>query len=489
VELSLEVNSDNAARQAFSRVLLLHALGRYTDLVSAMQFLYKYVKELPETNPKSIIIVTDGVHDPPPGSANSGDPDATKASITSVAQAMRKEGWTVSILKVPPQPAPDEKGLKSYLGDIAGALGVPIVPYPARNKQSVTGVTTGYPTLIFPAALGKVGSRFAAPFKVKNWKTEPIIVRLTSVQSEGVEMLEKAVAVTVPANSEAALDAPLKLPLSYPAGAHEAKVQLVFDDDIRISPTEGPLSFTYTGKGGLPIPRLTFLYVLYILLGLAVIYLLVRLFLTMRKKLGEAPLSGLARTHALQVGEAVAGGVRSRIAARQIPLIGPAPSKAGTRRLIPLMDAHAAPTGARRRPTVTSIRRAMPRPSLQQASLPPLIEMRVEQQNHRVGFRNVHRIGTGAARSVGGRFSSFLVFLVPLPSGIAEIRNVDGRYVFTPLREELFPGVSGPIEDCLGREIPFVNAKGHELTLHFREWVSPLEEINRIMRQARSAMM
>ena len=95
-------------------------------------------------------------------------------------------------------------------------------------------------------------------------------------------------------------------------------------------------------------------------------------------------------------------------------------------------------------------------------------------------------VGTGAARSIGGRFSSFLVFLVPMPSGIAEIRNVDGRYVFTPLRAELFPGVSGPIEDCLGREIPFVNAKGRELTLHFREWISPLEEINRILRSARN---
>jgi hypothetical protein len=493
VELSLDVNSDEAARQAFSRVLLLHALGRYTDLVAAMQFLYKQVKELPETNPKSIIIITDGVHDPPPGSANSGDPAAAKAAITSVAEAMRKEGWTVSLLKVPPQPSPDDKGLKSYLGDIADSLGVAIVPYPVRNKQSVTGVTTGYPTLIFPASLGKVGTRFTAPFKVKNWKNEPIIIRLSSVQNEGIELLEKPASITVPANAEAPLEAALKLPLSYPAGAHEARVTLVFDDDIRISPTEGSLSFTYTGKGGLPIPRLTFLYVAYILLGLGVLYLLVRLFLYMRKKLSEAPLSGLARTQAVMMEAAPSGAPGGRTAAgragRQVPLLGPAPSRAGGHKRVPLMDAHAAPAGARRRPTVTSIRRALPRPDIQQASLPPLIEMRVDQQNHRIGFRNVHRIGTGAARSVGGRFSSFLVFLVPLPSGIAEIRNVDGRYVFTPLREELFPDVRGPIEDCLGKEIPFVNAKGRRLTLHFLEWVSPLEEINRIMRQARSAMM
>jgi hypothetical protein len=47
VEISLEVNSEEAAQRAFGRILLLHALGRYTDLVSALQFLDKYVKELP----------------------------------------------------------------------------------------------------------------------------------------------------------------------------------------------------------------------------------------------------------------------------------------------------------------------------------------------------------------------------------------------------------------------------------------------------------
>jgi Mg-chelatase subunit ChlD len=479
VEISLEVNSDEAARQAFSHVLLLHALGRYTDLVAAMQFLYKYVKELPETNPKQLIIITDGVHDPPPGSPNRGDPAAVKAAITGVAQAMRREGWTVSILKVPPEPAPGEQDLKSYLGDIADALGVSIVPYPTKDKTHVTGVTTGYPTLIFPAALGKVGTRFTAPFKVKNWKTEPIIVRLSSVQSEGTDMLEKKVSVTVPAGGEATLDVPLKLPLSYPVGTHDAKVQLIFDDDIRISPTEGTLSFAYTGKGGLPFPRLTLLYVLYIILGLALLYLLVRLFLYMSRKLGEAPLSGLARAQAI--------GVKATGAHRQIPLMGPAPRRTGAHRQVALMDAHAVPTGARLRPTVMSIRRALPRPSIQRASLPPLIEMRVEQQNHHIGFRNVHRIAAGGARSVGGRHSSFLVFLLPMPSRIAEIRNVDGRYVFTPLRSELFPGVSGAVENCLGREIPFVSSKGRQLSLHFREWVSPLEEINRIMRQAHSS--
>jgi Mg-chelatase subunit ChlD len=524
-EISVSVNSDEAAHQAFGRVLLLHALGKYTDLVSAMQFLYQYVKELPETNPKHVIIITDGVHDPPPGSPNKTDEATVKGLVVSSAQTMRREGWEVTILKVPPEPAPADQGMKSYLADIAAAVGVPVIPYPKQDKTTVTGVTTGYPTLLFPAALGQVGKTFAALFRVKNWKAEPIMLSLSSVQSEGSELLERKVVVTVPANGDVPFTVPLRLPMSYPKGAHDAAVRLVFDDDPRISPIEGTISFTYTGQGGLPLPRLTFLYVVYILLGLAAIFLLVLLFRYLRKKLGEAPLAGIARVHGASgygaLGYSTAGGAAGRdggddgdrrgrgrgtgAAAQQSGerTIGkgpasrtPAPAArvslmtAGTRGAprrgphLPLMSSHPAPW-AGTRPTVTSIRNAMPRPDWK-ASLPPLIEMRVELQNHRVGFRNVHRIAPGGTKTIGGRFSSFLVFLVPVPSRIAEIRNVDGHYVFTPLKPDLFPGLKGPLKDCLGKGIPFVSSKGKEQLLYFLKWVSPLEEINRVLKQAGS---
>ena len=297
VEIALEINSAEAADRAFGRILLLHPLGRYTDLVAALQFLYKYVKELPETNPKQIILITDGVNDPPPGSATKLMSDeAVKKAVNDVAEAMKKEGWKVNILKVPPEPAPGEEGLKSYLPDLAQTLGVPTVPYRTKEKQAVTGMTTGFPSLIFPPALGKVGNRFNAPFRVKNWKSEPIIVRLSSVQSDGAELLDGKVTITVAPNAEAALDVPIRLPLSYPEGDHAANVQLVFENDLRISPTSGTLSFTYTGRGGLPIPRLTFLYVVYILVGLALLYALIRLFLFLRKKLQEVPVTGFAKS-------------------------------------------------------------------------------------------------------------------------------------------------------------------------------------------------
>ena len=108
--------------------------------------------------------------------------------------------------------------------------------------------------------------------------------------------------------------------------------------------------------------------------------------------------------------------------------------------------------------------------------------MRVSLQNSHVGFRNVHRVLPGTARSVGGGTSSYLVFITRIPRGIAEIRNEGGSYTFIPLRSEFFPERSGPVKHCLGVEIPFTGPKGHRHTIVFREWVSALDEINALMR-------
>ncbi|MCX7039927.1 MAG: VWA domain-containing protein [Spirochaetes bacterium] len=476
VEISLEVNSQEAAARAFGRILLLHPLGRYTDLAAALRFLHTYTKELPETNSKRILLLTDGVHDPPPGSPNRGAEEARK-SIAETAAAIRSEGWTVSILKVPPQPAKGETGLKSYLDEIASVLGVQVAAYKSGTGTALTGLAMGFPNLVFPAHLGKVGNRFVVPFRVKNNDRESaILVGLVSIQSEGAELLEKKVQLAVPAGAEAALEAPVRLPIQFPRGEHARSVQLVFQDDLRISPTTGVLSFTYTGKGGLPLPRLTFLYVLYILLAAAVIYLLVRLFLFMREKLHEVSLSGFSRVAGGRA--APAQGAAAGSARRTAP---PSAAAKGRRR-VPLMESSAPSARKRARPTVMSMRRSLPKPPIQPATLPPQIEMRVSLQNSHIGFRNVHRIASGSSRSVGGRFSSYLVFLVSVPQGIAEIRNENGGYTFLPLRAEFFPRVSGPLPDCLEQDIAFTTPRGKELTLRFRRWVSPLEEINRLMR-------
>ena len=511
VEISLEVNSEEAAQRAFGRILLLHALGRYTDLVSALQFLSKYTKELPETNPKQIILITDGIHDPPPGSPNAAERGSGARGHRGGRPGHEEGRLDVRHPQGPARARARRRGHEELpAGHRRAPSASPSIPYSAGDKEHVTGRTTGFPSLTFPPNLGKVGSRFTAPFKVKNWKTEPIIVQPV----QRAEQRPGAAGQEGPRHRprrrrRPPFDVPLRLPMSFPRGDQSLQVQLVFDDDLRISPTAGTLSFTYTGKGGIPDPAAHPPLCPVHRARPRVIYLLVRLFLHAEEARAKPRRrDGASRgTRA----ERRARRARRRRGCRGRGGAGPAPRAAAAaarrpRAVAPPAAArprtcaaasaprlHAAPVlvvpKKRSRPTVTSIRRALPRQEMQQSNLPPLIEMRVTQQNHRVGFRNVHRLAPGSSHTVGGRFSAYLVFLVPFPPPSREIRNVDGTYVFTPLRAELFPGLSGPVEDCLGKEIPFVSPRGMELSLHFRQWVSPLEEINTLMRQARSMEM
>ena len=109
------------------------------------------------------------------------------------------------------------------------------------------------------------------------------------------------------------------------------------------------------------------------------------------------------------------------------------------------------------------------------------IELRVEGQNPHIGRRNVHTLNAGSSASVGGGRSEFLVFLVPIPGRAAEIRYDGERCSFVPLRTELFPEISGAMDDCLGKDIVMVSKSGYRLVLRFAKYEAPANRINRLL--------
>jgi hypothetical protein len=111
----------------------------------------------------------------------------------------------------------------------------------------------------------------------------------------------------------------------------------------------------------------------------------------------------------------------------------------------------------------------------------PLIEMRVSFQNPHIGFRNIHKIKDNKALSIGGGFSQFLIFLIPMPPHIAEIYKEDGKYIFNPVQKEYFPDLNGPVVDCLDREIPVVSRHGYRSKITFKEYVSPLSQLHALL--------
>jgi hypothetical protein len=108
------------------------------------------------------------------------------------------------------------------------------------------------------------------------------------------------------------------------------------------------------------------------------------------------------------------------------------------------------------------------------------LEMIVGFQKRHIGQRNIRRIPTGKALSVGGGSSAFLIFLVPVPARIAEISFNSGTFTFTPIRMEFFPELKGELRNCLETPIKTVSRRGYVLEIQFRRYVSPLDEINAI---------
>jgi hypothetical protein len=110
------------------------------------------------------------------------------------------------------------------------------------------------------------------------------------------------------------------------------------------------------------------------------------------------------------------------------------------------------------------------------------IVMRVLEQNPYIGTRNIHEVPPGRSKSVGGDGSAFLIYYLPVPRRIGVLRNDGGRYTFVPRKPQCFASLDKPLTDCLGREIVALTARGQRVRLVFREYVSPLEQINALMR-------
>lgn len=315
VEIAIVIDDDNSLRRAIAAILLLHPLGRYTDLIRAVQFLYDYTSSLPEDSTKSIFLLTDGIHDPPPESPfYNWDEKRSLSEILKNATEIKKQGWSVHIIHLPG----DVGDALDLLPDLAAALETPIIPFTREDQQSS-------PSLSEPAP-------------------EPVL-------------------------------------------------------------------------------RYRFIiYILYTLLALLLAYFLIRFikFLTGNIRIPALFAPGLYISESYIKGS-------------------------------------------------------------------DLLIMHVYYHEWLMHKHSIKSVEPGVFRSVGGRGSVFSIQVITLPRNIALIHNDGGRFVFQVKKEEYFPGLVDPLADCLNRRIEVVCKKGQKIVMIFERYVSPLEEINNIMRSIRSS--
>ena len=110
------------------------------------------------------------------------------------------------------------------------------------------------------------------------------------------------------------------------------------------------------------------------------------------------------------------------------------------------------------------------------------LELYVEGQNKNIGKRNIHTLTPGSRRSVGGGLSSFSIFLVQVPSSIAEVRYDGEKCSLALLQPEYFPeATSNIIEDCINQNIKVKSDKGYEMNIVIRPYENQTDKLNNLL--------
>ncbi|GAB6390942.1 MAG: VWA domain-containing protein [Treponematales bacterium] len=113
---------------------------------------------------------------------------------------------------------------------------------------------------------------------------------------------------------------------------------------------------------------------------------------------------------------------------------------------------------------------------------PLVLRLFVEGQTTAIGRRNIHEVKPGAALTIGGGRSDFLIFLVPMPPAIAELRFDGAHCVFVPRKPKYFPDIgSHEVPKCLGKTIRVISDRNYELHIRIERYHDPLVTLNRLL--------
>ena len=347
VEIAAAIDNDNSLQRAIASILLLNPLGRYTDLIRAVQFLYNYTSSLSQDSTKSIFLLTDGIHDPPPESPfYNWDEKRSRNELLKNATEIKKEGWSVHIIHLPGEvggaaQTGESKGA-DLLPDLAAALETPVIPLILEDQ-----------------------------------KTSPSLSEPQPGQDPGQ------------------------------------------DPELAPTATAAPATTTIPT----PTSRYRFIiYLLYILLALLLGYFLIRF---IKYLTGNIRIPALFAPQ-LYISESYIKG-------------------------------------------------------------PDLLIMHVYYHEWLMHKHSIKSVEPGVFKGIGGRGSAFSIQVIDLPRNIALIHNDGDHFIFQVKKEEYFPELVDPMIDCLNKRIEAVSHKGQKVVLLFKRYISPLEEINNIMRSIRSS--
>ena len=599
-EMSQKINSEKDMSRVVSRFLLLYQLGKSSDFLTGLQYARQYGSNLPDTKEKILIIISDGIFNPPESSPykNYTD-DQIKNEIGLLAGSIRKKGWKVYYVKLPYPADAVIRGLDGkefynpgggyagtgsgssgsqgaggstgggstsgtsgstssgggYAGggstsgnsgtdqggsgntgtgqgsltdvskdfkEASGAAGSEL-PKDENGKFTITDNAEDLPLINFPdEGLEAHGNKLAFSFEVTNNSDEDVELYLTHIVIDNGVNISK-----IPVDSQntkikaSEKDVPIRvsalLPDEYKEGNYNIIMRLEFAEGKRVLPQVMETSLAVFPTSFQRLKNSNVIW--FILLGLILLLLLIFLIVFFTRRRGSSPSSNQVRyaaagsqinyqeedkryphklseedDHASRLNGFNSASSNTSIYSETKNFAGDGGSIYSADNLDRVASQRQDDEVLRRRVLAASFAAKEPRGTyMSPANFFETIEIKrnksgmteiyVLNQNRNIGRRNIHVMKPGTSLTLGGgKTDNFLIFLVPFPARLAQVRYDGQDYHLAILKPKYFPyEKSNVVNNCISKTVTIVSDKGYHVYFTFREYESPTEKLNSIL--------
>ena len=101
-EMSQKINTEADLSKVVSRFMLLYQLGQSADFLSGINFVGQYMTQLPSQQAKILIVISDGIFNPPASSPyRNYSGEQVKTELAKISASIRSKGWKVYYVKLP----------------------------------------------------------------------------------------------------------------------------------------------------------------------------------------------------------------------------------------------------------------------------------------------------------------------------------------------------------------------------------------------------
>lgn len=376
----------------------------------------------------------------------------------------------------------EESGSKEYVDvskTFTDSTGASTSELSDNEEFSINDNGKNLPSVIFPKQLEARGNKLNFILEIINTSEEAVDLNLTEIVLDNGMNISRipvqTAKIVMKPGEKAVLNVNASLPAEYSEGNYDTTLRLEFEDGKKVLPQVAELRLSVFPTA---LKRIFGSNPLFIIIP-AILILLVLLFLIfflLRRKTAN-PVSGALRRAG---GNTVSVGAGSSIYSESNKDRVAAQTQADENLRKNILSASLSqqqPRGAHLSPANHLEKIEIKR------NQSGMTEIYVLNQNRCIGKRNIHVMKPGTRLSVGGgKTDDFLIFLVPFPAHLAQVRYDGQDYHLAILKPEYFPyETSNIVNNCIGKTVTAVSDKGYHIYFTFRGYEDPAVKLNSIL--------